>query len=154
LNQQHIEQAIGLTLHQPPGEPHAKRAHGDTTAGWGYLFSLSQFTEDDIRMSFDPYLPDADGQGNSPTCTWRTEELRAALRQRGFSERDETSSGALYFSWRYERGPSIVRVRYYFNEQKFDFSNTCVSLVLVSFVVPEFYREPAASLPSPAVTAD
>src|SRR5690606_40412587 len=46
LNQQHIEQAIGLTLHQPPGETHAKRAHGDTTAGWGYMFSLSQFTEE------------------------------------------------------------------------------------------------------------
>src|SRR5690606_8124380 len=154
LNQQHIEQAIGLSLQPQPGEPHFKVAYGDTTAGWGYLFDLSQYTEDDVRMSFLPYHPDADGQGNSPTCTWRTEDLRAALRQRGFSERDETASGALYFSWRYERGPSIVRVRYYFNEQKFDFSNTCVSLVLVSFVIPEFYREPAPSLPLSAETAD
>src|SRR5690606_18131310 len=87
LNQQHIEQAIGLTLQPQPGEPHFKVAHGDTTAGWGYLFDLSQFTEGDLRMWFDPYLPDADGQGNSPTCTLRTEELRAALLHRRSPQR-------------------------------------------------------------------
>ena len=141
LNRENIERAIGLKLYKRPGEAFSDRLVGDTTAGWSYVFDLSQYTEDDVRMAVRPFRPDAAfGVGNSPTCTWRTEELRAALRERGFDEEDMTVQGALYFNWQYVRGPMVVGVRYYFNEQRFDFSNTCVSLVRVSFVIPEFYR--------------
>ena len=142
LNQENIEQAIGLQLRKRPNETFSHLVAGNTTAGWRYTFDLTQYTEDDVRMSFRPYRPDAEfGVGNSPTCTWRTEKLRAALRERGFDEESRIFTDRSYFNWQYTRGPMVVDVRYYFDQQHLDYASTCVDSVLVSFVIPEFYKE-------------
>ena len=142
LNQENIERAIGLKLQKRPGEMFSDLVIGDTTAGWSYAFDLKKYTEDDVRMSFHPYRPDAEfGVGNSPTCTWRTEKLRAALRERGFDEESRIFTDRSYFNWQYTRGPMVVDVRYYFDQQHLDYASTCVDSVLVSFVIPEFYKE-------------
>lgn len=142
LNRENIERAIGLKLYKRPGEAFSDRLVGDTTAGWSYVFDLSQYTEDDVRMAVRPFRPDAAfGVGNSPTCTWRTEKLRAALRERGFEEANRTVRGRNYFNWQYTRGAMVVRVRYYFDQEHLDYNSTCVDSVLVSFVKPEFYKE-------------
>ncbi|NLX07489.1 MAG: hypothetical protein GXY33_20295 [Phycisphaerae bacterium] len=142
LNRENIERAIGLKLYKRPGEAFSDRLVGDTTAGWSYVFDLSQYTEDDVRMAVRPFRPDAAfGVGNSPTCTWRTEKLRAALRERGFEEANRTVRGRNYFNWQYTRGAMVVRVRYYFDQEHLDYNSTCVDSVLVSFVRPEFYKD-------------
>lgn len=141
LNKQNMERAIGLKLHKRPGETHSDLVIGDTTAGWLYVFDLVAYTDSDISAWFRPRRLDMGAGRNSPTCTWRTEKLRAALRERGFDEESRIFTDRSYFNWQYTRGPMVVDVRYYFDRQHLDYTNTCVDSVLVSFVIPEFYKE-------------
>src|SRR5690606_36858434 len=95
-------------------------------------------------MAVRPFRADAAcGVGNSPSCTWRTEKLRAALRERGFEEANRTVRGRNYFNWQYTRGAMVVRVSYYLDQEHFDHTSTCIDSVLVSLVRPELYKDAA-----------
>src|SRR5690606_14737684 len=141
LNQQNIERAIGLKLHKRPGETHSNLVIGDTTAGWLYVFDLVAHTDSDISAWFRPRRLDLDAGRKSPTCTSRAEKLRAALRERGCDEESRIFTDRSYFSWQYTRGPMVVDVRYYFDQEHLDYTSTCIDSVLVSFVIPEFYKD-------------
>lgn len=140
LNQANIERAIGLPLtrQSKPDERYRRSVVGDTTQGWRYIFSYVDYGNSDVRVALDAYRWDHDEVNNSPTCTWRTEGLRAVLRERGFEERNETFPADRAFTWHYSRGPKVIRVRYYFNAQDYDYDNTCVDYVLLTFAPPTF----------------
>ena len=62
------------------------------------------YHDKDIRMAVKIWLPDADDNGDSPTCTYPLQTMRDALGGRGFEGDDLTSPRDGGFYWRYGRG--------------------------------------------------
>lgn len=139
LDKTRIERVIGLPLAKRPQSNVSEYIAGDTTAGWRYAFDLLTYHDKDVRMAVQIWLPHADDNGDSPTCTYPLQAMRDALEQRGFEGRDMTAPMDGGFEWEYGRGRLGVYVSYYSTGNRYypGTGHFCVRDIEMLFDIPE-----------------
>ena len=139
LDKAHIERVIGLPLAKRPESNVSEYIAGDTTARWRYAFDLLTYHDKDVRMAVKIWLPDADDNGDSSTCTYPLQAMRDALEQRGFEGRDMTAAMDGGFEWEYGRGRLGVYVSYYSTGNRYypGTGKFCVQDIEMLFDIPQ-----------------